>query len=71
MCLTIGVQFKSCLAVDGVSDRPEVYKTLMVRIRDKLETIASKRRRIPDGTGLYREGVERLSDTNSVATVDE
>ena len=43
----------------------------MVRIRDKPEAISGKRRRIPDGTGLYRCGVERLLDTISVATVDE
>ena len=51
--------------MDGVTDRPEVYKTLKVRMRGELEAIASKRRRIPDGTGLYREGIERFFDTNT------
>ncbi|WP_269719649.1 hypothetical protein [Bacillus cereus] len=41
----------------------------MVRMHD--DTIANfeKCRRISDGTGLYREHIERYADTTSVATV--
>ncbi|HFJ9466449.1 hypothetical protein PDN41_20220 [Bacillus cereus] len=43
----------------------------MVRMHDRPTASSWECGRIPDGTGLYREHIERYADTISVATVDE